>query len=296
MHRGSRSGLAWGAAFALLLLGLGALASEEAKSEAQLLADARQKVEELRQAMYRDPRKTSTWQALLSAEAMRSVLELRVERPQASVEERRAHGRRAIARVVAEWAAASPDAAAPWLQQAAHSLDGEARDRYVLEILERFPDDPDAISSAAAVLRRRGDLRAVDELLESFLRRRPDEPRAYALLVEHHVTQGRAGRAEELLGEWMASRPDDVQPLVVWLRSPLAERDPEALRPQLERLVATAPATDRHTLCSAMLRAVRGHYRAQALSCLEDLPANDGGADGDPPGASSAETASRRAS
>lgn len=256
----------------LSLLPSPVLAQEEQLTTAEALENTSQSVAEIRRQLEQRPESVELWQGLLMMESMRSALELRVENPAATADERRARGERVATRVLAEWMAAMPESAAPWLLQANRELDGEARDRYVIELARRFPDDPDALSAAARVLRRRGEGQAASELLEDFVLRRPELSRAHALVVEHHLGQGNHALAKPLLESWVARFPDDPEPVTAWLRSPFADSDPEAMRAVIERFAeATVADGERLTLCTALLSNARGAYRPLAKRCLRSI-------------------------
>ncbi len=176
-------------------------------------------------------------------------------------------------RVLARWRRERPEEGGPDLFVALEEQDPDKQRRAVVELLDRYPDDPLVVWQATTRLRQAGDVRREVELLEAFLIRNPDRPVAYRLAADHYGWASNDSELARVLRGWADLAPGDPELVARWLRSPLASEAPEETAALLDRFFATAPAgTGAVEACLKAAR-VMPAFTARARACLERLAA-----------------------
>lgn len=172
--------------------------------------------------------------------------------------------------VFAEWKAARPDDATPYLAQMQGSVPPEHMDDAVLGLVPRFPDDPRLLGRAVQILSRREQAKQASELIEAALERHPESSDFYGIAV-NFFNEVNETRRHELVEAWIERRPGDANALRTFLGEPPSSRDPRESARRVERFVAAGGASlPRIETCGWLLQIDQGAYRAAAARCLTE--------------------------
>ncbi|HEY0558174.1 MAG TPA: hypothetical protein VGG20_28240, partial [Thermoanaerobaculia bacterium] len=239
------------------------------------IAQAEEQVRTLRAALKdRSTARPETWGALMMSEMM--LLNARAQKAAggapvdpASLQEEQ---RKIRERVFAEWKAAWPDDATPYLAEMQGTVPPEKMDDAVLGLLPRFPDDPRLLGRATQILSRREQAKAATDLVEAALERHPERSELYGVALSLYRTLDNEARQRELMVAWIDRLPGDGNALGAYFSLPPASRDPRESAARVERFVAAGGADPtRVDRCGWLLTADQGAYRDAAVRCLTAL-------------------------
>ena len=177
----------------------------------------RQVIASLRAQIDQKPDDPQLWEALLIAAPMSAMMEANLSAGAGETDPGLAArlAQQAFDAVIAEWRSRRPNDAGPYVAEARRMPSGKARDDELLALATRFPEDPAALAPAVEVLRGRGELARVTELLTAFVERHPGDWRGYRLLVGHRQVEGNRTAAMELLARWLDAHPADPRALAL---------------------------------------------------------------------------------
>jgi hypothetical protein len=255
-------------ALAGFALAVGAQAPEP---QGPTIEQAEQQVRAVRASLKDPASRPETWGVLMMSEMV--LLNLRAQKaaggapvdPAALAAEQR----KIRDRVFAEWKAARPDDATPYLSEMQGTVPPERMDDAVLALLPRFPDDPRLLNRVTQILCRREQAKAATDLVEAALERHPDRAEFYGVALSLYRTVDNDARRRELVAAWNERLPGDPNALAAFLEEPAATRDPKDSADRVERFVAAAGAdASRVDRCGWLLGADQGAYRAAAVRCL----------------------------
>src|SRR5436305_332214 len=258
------------AAFAGIPSSLAAPQAPEPQGSA--IAQAEEQVRTLRAALKdRSTARPETWGALMMSEMM--LLNARAQKASggapvdpASLQEEQ---RKIRERVFAEWKAAWPDDATPYLAEMQGKVPPEKMDDAVLGLLPRFPDDPRLLGRATQILSRREQAKAATDLVEAALERHPERSELYGVAISLYRTLDNEARQRELMLAWIDRLPGDGNALSAYFSLPPSSRDPRESAARVERFVAAGGADPtRVERCGWLLTADQGAYRDAAVRCL----------------------------
>src|SRR5262249_50280778 len=145
-------------------------------------------------------------------------------------------------RIFAEWKAARPDDATPYLAQMQGSVPPEKMDDAVLDLVPRFPDDPRLLSRAAQILVGRDQAKSAEEMLNAALARHPERSELYGAAIGFYRTLSNETRRREVVEAWIERQPGNPDALRNWLMDelmkPASARDPREASGRIERFVS----------------------------------------------------------
>jgi TPR repeat protein len=249
-----------------------------AESQGPDLRQAEEQVRALRAALKDPATPPESWGALMMAE----MVVLRMRALQAAgggpLDEAALAGeqRKLRDRVFAEWKAARPADATPYLAEMQGTVPPEKMDDALLALLPRFQDDFRLLSRCVQILVQREQTKSAAELVEAALQRHPDRFEAYGLAIRFYGQLENESRQRELAEAWIDHLPGDPNGLRAYLGTPSAGRDPREAAARVERFVGARGAADssRVEVCGWLLTAEGGAYRDAALRCLTDAAAS----------------------
>jgi hypothetical protein len=259
----------------LALAGLAASGPAQAPAPATepqgpTLEQAEEQVRAIR-ATAKDPSsRPETWGVLMMSEIM--LLRMRAQQAAGGVPVDDAtlaeEQRKLRERIFAEWKAARPGDATPYLAEMQDSVPQERMDDAVLGLLPRFPDDFRLLGRALQILSRREQAKRASELIEAALERHPEKSELYVAAINFYRDVNET-RRRELAQAWIERLPGDGNALSAFLGEPPASRDPRESAERVERFVAAGGADpSRIETCGWLLAADHGAYRAAAVRCL----------------------------
>ncbi|HSS76671.1 MAG TPA: hypothetical protein VLV54_07970, partial [Thermoanaerobaculia bacterium] len=179
--------------------------------------------------------------------------------------------RRLRERVFAEWKAARPGDATPYLAEMQGSVPPDHVDDAVLGLLPRFPDDPRLLGRALQILSRREQAKQASELIEAALERHPGSSEFYGAAVRFYNDVNNETRRHELAEAWIEHLPGDGNALRAFLSEPASSRDPRESAGRVERFVAAGGASlSRIEVCGWLLTADQNAYHVAAARCLAE--------------------------
>ena len=243
------------------------------ESQGPTLEQAEANVRAIR-ATLKDPKTPpQTWGVLMMSEIV--VLRLKAQKAAGggAIDEAAlaAEQRKMRERVFAEWKAARPGDATPYLAQMQGSVPPERMDDAVLGLVPHFPDDPRLLGRALQILSRREQVKQASELIEAALERHPESSELYGIAV-NFFNEANETRRHELIEAWIERQPGDANALRTFLGEPPASRDPRESARRVERFVAAGGAApSRVELCGWLLAADQGAHHAAAVRCLHQV-------------------------
>jgi TPR repeat protein len=261
--------LAGAAAFASAAIAQPAV---DAQQEEPTLEQMEEQVQQMRAATKEHPENPQVWGVLMMTETM--LLNVRAQQGGAVDEAALREAQRAmVARVMAEWKAARPGDATPYLAEMQSSVPPERIDDAVLALLPRFPDDARLLGRVVQILARREQAERASALIEAALERHPERSELYQAAIGFYAhTVRNETRARELATAWVERQPGNADALRNWLFDQTSPRDPGETAERVERFVAAGGADPaRVDICGRLLTAERGAYRDAAVRCLSAI-------------------------
>jgi TPR repeat protein/Tfp pilus assembly protein PilF len=256
----------------LILSFAGAAGSALAQQEAPTPEQMEEQVRQMRAAAKEHPDNPQVWGALMMTETV--LLNARAQQGGAVDEAALREAQRAmVARVMAEWKAARPEDAMPYLAEMQSSVPPERIDDAVLALLPRFPDDARLLGRVLQILARREQAERASALIEAALERHPERSELYQTAIGFYAHMVRnETRARELATAWVEHQPGNADALRNWLFDQSTPRDSAETAERVERFVAAGGADPaRADVCGRLLTAERGAYRDAAVRCLSAL-------------------------
>lgn len=176
--------------------------------------------------------------------------------------------RRMTERVFADWKAARPDDASPYLAEIQRDVPAGQVDDAILGLLPRFPDSPRLLMRVIDILPKREQTKRAEELVTQALARHPERSDLYSVAIGFYSRQNNTSRQQELAEIWIERLPEDPNALRTWLQLP-GPRDPGVAMSRVERMAAAAGTSYTWVdVCGWLLTTEEGRYRDPAVRCL----------------------------
>lgn len=176
-------------------------------------------------------------------------------------------------RVLNRWQALRPDSAGPDLFRTFRIEDPEEKRSATLAVLNRYPDDPLAVSQAIRELRQAGEDSRSIEIAEDFVSRNAESAIAYRTLAR--AVEGNQTRYAEALEQWARAVPGDPELVRAWMRTRLPQQDPRATERVLNEFFDRRPAGAAGLqACRAVMQKGDPVFAEAARTCLARMAAD----------------------
>lgn len=187
---------------------------------------------------------------------------------------RPANAQAAMERVLERWHRERPESGGPELLRVLRLQHDPATKRAaLLQLLDRYPDDPLVVWQAANELRQAGETQQATAVVEDFAERNPKRSVAYHLLAQDAGSN--VTRRSEILQRWARALPGDSGLVGFAIGSELARQDPAATERILQDFFETSPGkADDFQACRQVAEKGPAEFRPEAQACIARIAAD----------------------
>lgn len=253
--------------------GSGLAQDEDVASAEDWLARLDAQIADIEAQLEATPDRPELWQQLVMERSMRYAVERNLQGAPLTPEEGRQHG----LQLVAEWLAAQPTAAEPYLAWAAYLPQAE-RAGYLLGHEERLAGNPAYLSRLLGLLSYEGDAATAGRVIDDTLNRGAGRAQ-YDAIHGYLANADQGARLDTFIDRWLVDHPSDPAAHAALLERQ-AQRDssPETIRAAAQRAVDSSDLMNLDSairLCGAIRPRAAGEMDDVVEACYGRLLSTD---------------------